>query len=295
MLDLTLVIIYHLILITMDWDQFSSTKFQQYLDLAIDQAVYVVPRLLLAFFILWVGFKIIKHLKKVINTALKKIGITETLRPFISSIINVTLKVFLFMVVANIIGADITGFVAIIATASFAVGMALQGSLGNFASGVLILSFRPYKAGDWVSVDDKFGKVKEIGIFNTMIITPGHNLLIVPNSKITDNVVTNFSHKDMIRLELKVVIPYEESYPLVEQLIKTTIKGIPIILDNPEPEIGIHVFDSHTIEIAVRPYTLPDDFWEGTFAFNNAIKKALHENNIQMAYAEGVEMGKIGE
>ncbi len=279
----------------MDWSQFSSSKVHQYFDMAVDQAVFILPRLVLAFFMLWLGFKLIKHLKKAIINALKKIGITETLRPFISSIINVALKVFLFMMVANVIGADITGFVAIVATASFAVGLALQGSLGNFASGVLILSFRPYKAGDWVSVDEKFGKVKEIGIFNTIIITPGHNLLIVPNSKVTDNVVTNYSNKGVLRLELEVVIPYDESYPKVEQIIKSTIKNTPILLTEPAPEVGIMTFDSHTIEISVRPYVLPDNYWQGTFEFNAAIKNALHENNIKMAYAEGVEMGKIGE
>ncbi len=279
----------------MNWDEFSTSKIHQYFDVAIDQAVYILPRLLFAFLILWLGFKVLKRLHKLIDKALEKVGITDTLRPFITSLINVALKVFLFMIVANVVGADITGLIAIFAATGFAIGMALQGSLGNFASGVLILSFRPYKVGDWVSVDEKFGKVKEIGIFNTIIITPGHNLLIVPNSKVTDNVVTNFSHKDTIRLDLKVIIPYQESYPKVEQLIKTTIKSLPILLDSPEPEIGIHAFDSHYIEIAVRPYTLPDNFWEGTFAFNKAIKKSLHDNNIKMAYAEGVELGEIGE
>jgi len=279
----------------MNWDKFSTSKIQQYFDMAVDQTVFVLPRLVLAFFILWLGFKIIKHLKKAILKALEKLGIAETLRPFISSIINVTLKIVLFMMVANVIGADITGFVAIIATASFAVGLALQGSLGNFASGVLILSFRPYKTSDWVSIDEKFGKVKEIGIFNTIIITPGHNLLIVPNSKVTDNVVTNYSNKGVVRLELEVVIPYDESYPKVEKIIKSTIKNTPILLTEPAPEVGIIKFDSHTIEIGVRPYVLPDDYWQGTFDFNAAIKMALHENNVKVAYAEGVEMGDIGE
>ncbi len=278
----------------MNWSVFSTNKLQQYFDMAVDQAMYIIPRLLLAFLILWIGFKLIKKLSKLIEAALIKVGITDTLRPFITSIINVSLKMFLFMMVANIIGADVTGLIAIFAATGFAIGMALQGSLGNFASGVLILSFRPYKVGDWVGVNEKFGKVKEIGIFNTIIITPGHNLLIIPNSKITDNIVTNFSNKDVIRLELKVIMPYDESYPKVEKIIKSTIKSVSILLSNPAPEIGILTFDSHFIEIAVRPYTLPDDFWEATFAFNNAIKKALHKNGIQMAYAENVKMGPIG-
>ena len=279
----------------MEWDQLSSSKIQYYLDLALDQAVFIIPRILIGFFILWLGFKLIKKLSALIKKALLKLGVAETLRPFITSIINVSLKVFLLMLVANIIGADVTGLIAILAAAGFAIGMALQGSLGNFASGVLILSLRPYKIGDWVSVEDKFGKIQEIGIFNTIIITPGHNLLIVPNSKVTDTVVTNYSNEGVLRIELNITIPYNESYPKVEQIIKSTISSLPILLAEPAPEVGIKNFNSHNIQIAVNPYVLPDDFWKGKFEFNAAIKSAMHANNIQVAYSEGVEMGNIGE
>ena len=279
----------------MDLTNLSTSKIQQYLDLALDQAVYIIPRLLLAFFILWIGFKLIKKLNTLIDKGLIKLGATDTLRPFISSIINVALKIFLFMIVANIIGADVTGLIAILAAAGFAVGLALHGSLGNFASGVLILSLRPYKTGDWISVEDKFGKVEEIGIFNTTIITPGKKSLIVPNSKITDTIVTNYSEKGVVRLEVNVTIPYEQSYPKAEALIKATLKEIPILLKTPEPEVGIINFDSHNVEIAVRPYVIPDDFWKATFEFNAAIKKAFHDDNIKVAYPESMELGNIGE
>ena len=280
----------------MDWSKpFSTSKIEQYLDMALDQAVYIIPRLVLAFLIIWIGFKIVKKLNQLIGTALEKMGVTDTLRPFISSVINVALKIFLFMLVANVVGADITGLIAILAAAGFAIGMALQGSLGNFASGVLILSLRPYKKGDWIGVEEKFGMVEEIGIFNTIIITPGHNLLIVPNSKITDTVVTNYSNKGIVRLELNITIPYEESYPKVEQIIKNTISKLPIVCAEPAAEVGIIQFDSHNVDIAIRPYVLPDDFWQGTFEFNAAIKKAFNQNNIKVAYSEGVEIGPIGE
>ncbi len=279
----------------MNWTEFSTGKLHQYFDMALDKIIYFAPRLVLAIVILWIGFKLIKRLRKIIDTALAKLGTTDTLRPFVSSIINVLLKIVLFMLVANIIGANITGLVAVMATASFAVGLALQGSLGNFASGVLILTFRPYKKGDWISINDKFGKVKEIGIFNTKLETPGHNLLIVPNSKITDSVVTNFSNKGVLRLELSVNIPYSESYPKVEQLIKEVLAKLPIVLPSPDPEVGILEFDSHSIEISVRPYVNPNAHWQGRYDVLAAIKKAFHTHGIQMAYSEGVEYGAIGE
>ncbi len=279
----------------MSWSEFSTKKLHQYFDIAVDQAIYIMPRLLLAFLILWVGFKLIKRLGGLIEKGQAKLRIADTLRPFINSVIKGVLKIFLFMMVANIVGADITGLIALFATAGFAIGLALQGSLGNFASGVLILSLQPYKTGDWVLVEEKFGKVEEIGIFNTHIITPGQKLLIIPNSKITDTIITNYSDKGIVRLELEVLIPYDESYPKVEKIIKDTLKEIPILLKSPETEIGIINFNSHVVEISIRPYVLPDDFWQATYTFNAAIKKALHENNVKMAYAEGVEMGNIGE
>lgn len=279
----------------MDFSSLSNTKLNEYFELALDKIIYFTPRLLLSVLILWIGLKLIKKLRTVIDTALAKVGTTDTLRPFVSSIINVLLKIVLFMLVANIIGANITGFVAIMATASFAVGLALQGSLGNFASGVLILSFRPYKKGDWISIEDKFGQVKEIGIFNTKMETPGKNLLIVPNSKITDSVVTNYSNQQVLRLELTAHIPYDESYPKVEQLIKESLKNVPEVLETPAPEIGILQFDSHSVELSIRPYVHPDKHWEGHYQVMAAIKNALHSNGIKVAYSEGVEYGTIGE
>ncbi len=279
----------------MNWDELFSGKLQEYFDIATDKVVYFMPKVFLALLIFWIGFTVIKKLRGFVDKGLAKVGITTNLRPFMCSIIDVVLKIFLFMLVANIVGADLTGLIAILAATGFAIGMALQGSLGNFASGVLILSLKPYKVGDWVNIEDKFGKVEEIGIFNTVVITPGCKTLIVPNSKITDSVVTNFSNKGVVRLEAKISMSYEESYPKVEKIIKDTLLTLPILLQDPKPNIGIVNFDSHNIEIAVRPYVLPDDFWEATFITNAAIKKAFSKNNVKVAYAEGVEIGPIGD
>ncbi len=274
----------------MDWD-----KINEYLQIAIDKAVFFLPKIALAAIILWIGFKIVKKLVKLVGLALEKTGFSETLRPFISSVTSVVLKGAVLFIIASVIGADLTGLVAILAAAGFAIGMALQGSLGNFASGILILTLKPYKIGDWIQLDDKFGKVEEIGIFSTDVLTPGNKILIIPNSKITDSVVTNFSEKKMIRLELSVTMPYEESFPRVKKIIEEALLTIPRVLKDPVPEIGIHTFDSHSIELLVRPYVEPDDYWEVTFESHKVIKNALSKHNIKVAYSEGIELGSIGE
>lgn len=274
----------------MEWD-----KLNEYVQIAIDKAVFYLPRMFVAGLILWIGFRVVKKLVQLVSIALQKTGFSETLRPFLASTIGVLLKGAVLFAIATVLGADLTGLVAILAAASFAVGMALQGSLGNFASGILILTLKPYKIGDWIQVEDKFGKVVEIGIFSSDVLTPGNKILIIPNSKITDSVVTNYSEKGMIRLELEITMPYEESFPKVKEIISGALTEVPKILKSPSSEIGIHNFDSHNVQLIVRPYVLPDDFWEVTFAANKAIKKAFNKNNIKVAYSEGIEIGKIGE
>lgn len=270
-------------------------KIKEYFQIGVDNTIFYLPRIVAAGLILWIGFKVVKKLVALVSAALERTGFSKTLRPFLSSTLGVVLKGAVLFAIASVLGADLTGLFAILAAAGFAVGMALQGSLGNFASGILILTLKPYKVGDWIQVEDKFGTVEEIGIFSTNVLTPGNKILIIPNSKITDSVVTNFSEKGMIRLELNVTMPYEESFPRVKEIIFEALKDIGNILKDPQPEIGIENFDSHSIQISVRPYCMPDDFWEVTFAANSAIKKAFNENEVRVAYSEGVEIGKIGE
>jgi len=274
----------------MDFD-----KLREWGQVALNYVTEYLPSIVAAGLILWIGFKIAKKLVNWVGFLLEKAGVSETLRPFLSSVANVVFKGAVFLIVAKVIGADLTGLFAILAAAAFAIGMALQGSLGNFASGILILTLKPYKIRDWIQVEDKFGRVEEIGIFSTDVLTPGNKILIIPNSKITDSVVTNFSEKGVVRLELEVTMPYEESFPRVKTIIEKSLVGIPKILNDPPPEIGIENFDSHNVQLIVRPYSLPDDFWEVTFAANKAIKRAFSENEVKVAYSEGVEIGNIGE
>jgi len=274
----------------MEWD-----KINEYVQIAIDKTIFYLPRIIIAGLIFWIGFKVAKKIVELVKTALKKTGFSETLRPFLSSTVGVILKGAVLFIIATVLGADLTGLFAILAAAAFAVGMALQGSLGNFASGILILTLKPYKVGDWIEVEDKFGRVAEIGIFSTDVLTPGNKILIIPNSMVTDSVVTNFTEKGMIRLELEVTMPYEESFPKVQKILFESLETVPKILEEPFPEIGILNFDSHNVQLIVRPYVRPDDFWEVTFNAHKAIKRALSANRIKVAYSEGVEFGAIGE
>ena len=271
------------------------SKIDRYLSDFIDWAVFFTPKLLTAIAVLFIGFWLVKKIDTIIDKSMAKAGLSLEIATFLSSIIEIVMKFVVILVAAGIIGFEISSLMAVLAAAGFAVGLALQGFLGNFASGITIVFFKPYKVGDWVEISDKFGRVESIKIFNTTIITPGKKTLIIPNGQVTDGIITNFSTKDHIRIELNVHMPYAESFPKVKSVILNALKGLPYVLQEPAPEVGIESYDSHSIIIAIRPFINPDDFWNATYSVHEAVKKAFHENNIQMSYSEGVELGDIGE
>ncbi|MCB0606203.1 MAG: mechanosensitive ion channel family protein, partial [Lewinella sp.] len=242
-----------------------------------------------------IGLRVCNWIARIAGKAMETAGISHNIVPFLRSLVGISLKVLLIFSVASLVGIDTASFLAVLAAAGFAVGLALQGSLSNFAAGIIILIFRPYKVGDWVEILDKFGKVEQIQIFNTIITTPGMKTLVIPNGQVVENVVTNYSQKGMIRLEVSVTMPYNESFPRVQEIIKGALETIPMVLKQPAPEVGIETFDTHNILLTVRPYVNPDDYWEATFEVHRAIKQAFHENKVNVAYSEGVEMGSIGQ
>ncbi len=266
-----------------------------FLDKVIDFLLDIGPSFLLALFVIFAGLWIIKKLMKIIIPFLQKGGFSAEICSFLGSLISISLKVLLFFTVAGIVGIDTAGFIAVLAAAGFAVGLALQGSLGNFAAGIVILMFRPYRVGDWVEIQGKFGKVEDIQIFNTIVVSPGQKILIIPNGEVINGIVTNFSTKGYIRIELEITMAYAESYPRIAKIITDELAKVEKILDDPPPEIGIASFDSHNIIVNVRPYVLPDDYWEVYYEVYENIKNAFYRNKVKVAYSEGVEMGIIGE
>ena len=271
------------------------SKIQEYSSLAIDSVVKYLPSAIGAILILWIGFKITNKVIALVEKILDKSNLSDSIRPFIISVVSVLLKVVVLLAAAGFAGVNLAIFGTILGASVLAIGLSLQGSLGNLASGLLVLSIKPYKVNDWIEINEKFGKVTEIGIFHTTVVTPGNKTLIIPNSLATSDVITNHSERGVIRLEIDVTMPYEESFPKVKAIIIDAIAKIPNILETPVAEIGIEGYDSHSVQVAVRPYVEPDHYWEVTFACYENIKKAFSDNKIQVAYSEGVELGSIGE
>ncbi len=274
---------------------FFKELIEKYLTWIADWAVAFVPKFIASLLVLFVGFWIVKRLEKVVDRLLKRANIDKEVADFMSSISDVILKLVVLGCAAAVLGFKVSAILGLLAAAGFAVGLALQGFLGNFASGLMIIFFKPYKIGDWITVNGGvFGKVKNIKIYGTTLVTPGHKIIIVPNGKITADSITNYSENGHVRLEIVFLMAYEDNYALIEHAIKEALEKCTYALSSPAPEFGIESFDTHNIKVIVRPYIHPDEYWEGYFQAHRELKAAMERNGVKMAYALGLEIGEIG-
>ncbi len=242
------------------------------------------PKVVGAILVLLIGLWIIGGIMKMIRKAMNRSGIDPDVVPFLSSLISVILKILLVISVAGMVGVETTSFVALIGMVGLAVGMALQGTLGHFASGVMILLFKPYKVGDLVEIQSQVGHVEEIQVFNTIITTLDNKRVIIPNGQATSGLITNLSTYNLLRVDLNVAMPYEEDFDKVQEIILNAIRDTPKAILDPEPTVEIEKFGEHNILLAVRPHATPDDYWDVYFGSYRTIKAALGKHNIKVAY-----------
>lgn len=261
---------------------------------AVDWLILLVPGLLAAVVVLFAGFWFANRADDTVEAALERSSLSAEVSRFLASMVGVLVKFSAVLLAAGFVGFETASLFGVLAAGAFAVGFALQGSLSNFAAGILILLVKPFRVGDWIASGDAFGRVERIQILNTVVVSPGRKTLIVPNAEIIASTITNYSAKGVLRLELHVPIPYAASFPEVEALLLEVLAKAPYVLQDQPKRIGIESYDSHSITVGVRPYVLPDDFWAATFEINRRIKAALHEAQIPVAYSEGVELGTIG-
>ncbi len=263
------------------------------MGLLVEQLIAWAPKLVGAIVVLLIGLWIIGGLVNMAKKGMTKAGLDQDVVPFLSSLISVILKVLLIMSVAGMVGIETTSFVALIGMAGLAIGMALQGTLGHFASGVMILLFKPYKVGDLVDMQGTVGTVEEIQVFNTIVQSLDNKRVIIPNGTATSGLITNLSAYDKLRVDLNVAMPYEEDFDKVQKIIMDAVKSTPKVMSEFEPTVEIEKFDAHNILLAVRPYATTADYWDVYFGVYKNVKAALGKHNIKVAYpSHHVKMDK---
>ncbi|WP_350292120.1 mechanosensitive ion channel domain-containing protein [uncultured Croceitalea sp.] len=265
---------------------------QIWIDKGIDFIVEYGPKVLGAIAIYIIGSWVIKKIVKAVSKVMSKGSYDTSLQKFLTNLISWGLKIFLIITVISTLGVETTSLAAVIAAAGLAVGLALQGSLSNFAGGVLLMIFKPYKIGDLVEAQDVLGVVKEIEIFTTKLVSPDNKLLIVPNGAMANGNITNYTAEGKIRVDTVIGVAYEEDIKQVKEVLMEVLTSNPKVLQDPAPSVNVLELADSSVNFAVRPFAKPEDYWDVYFATYENCKLALDKAGIEIPYPHEVEVIK---
>lgn len=251
----------------------------------IQMAVEYAPKVLMSILILIIGFWIIKKLMKVLDKSLIKNGMDLSLSKFLSSIVSAGLKVMLLLSVVGMLGVPTTSFIAIIGGLMIGVGMALNGSLGQIASGVMLMIFKPFKVGDLVEIGGgSMGTVNSISAFNTELATLDNKKIFVSNSNVTGNTITNISGQGTVGVELTFGIGYGGNIDKARDVILQVGKDCPYILDEPAQGVVVANLGDSSVDLATRPFCKSEHYWDVMFYMKENVKKAFDAQGVGMPY-----------
>ena len=217
---------------------------------------------------------------------MRRAKVDETLVGFVGNIVRVLLLAFVFIAALNNLGVQTTSLVAILGAAGLAVGLALQGSLSNFSSGVMLIVFRPFAKGDYVEAGGTSGSIEEIRIFNTVLKTPDNRVVVVPNGNITSGNIINYSREETRRLDLVVGVGYNDDLKQVKAVLTELVKADSRILEDPAPTIAVLELADNSVNLVVRPWVKTADYWDVHFDLTEKIKTTFDERGISIPYPQ---------
>lgn len=227
-----------------------------------------------------IGLWVTNAIAKFFSRMMSKKGVDPSLQSFLASMIGVALKVMLLISVAGMIGIETTSFVAVVGALGLAVGLALQGSLSNFAGGVLILLFKPFKVGDLIESNGHTGFVQEIQLFNTIILTGDNKTTIIANAMVSNGIIVNQSKHGNIRVDLTAAVAADNNMDKVRSVIMEVLNSDDNVLKNPAPGVYVSKLGGYFTELAIRPYTTVEHYWDVYFGMLEKIQKACAANGI---------------
>ncbi|MEO0510476.1 MAG: mechanosensitive ion channel domain-containing protein [Verrucomicrobiota bacterium] len=252
----------------------------------VDYIVSYGMNVLAAILILVIGLWLAKKLKSIFITILEKKGTESTLVGFFSGLLYGALVVFIVIAAISKLGIQTTSFVAVIGAAGLAVGLALQGSLSNFASGVLLIIFKPFKAGDFIKAGGEAGIVVEVGILTTELKTPDNVKIILPNSAVMGGSITNVSAHPTRRVDMTVGVGYGDDLNKAKQIMEDIIAADERILKDPEPQIAVANLGDSSVDFVVRPWVNAADFWAVKFDFTKAVKEKFDAEGVSIPFPQ---------
>ena len=256
----------------------------QIIEKGIDFIVTYGLKIVSAVLLLLIGNWLIKKVINIIRKISMKKHIDASLQNFLLSLVTWTLKIFLFITVLSQLGVATSSFVAIVGAAGLAIGLALQGSLANFAGGALIMLFKPYKLGDLIDAQGARGTVKEIQIFTTTLLTPENKTVIIPNGALSNGNITNYTEEGCLRVDLVVGVAYNTDLKKAKKILMDVMNKHEHVLKNPAPSVMVLELADSSINIAVRPWVKPEHYWNVYSDVLEGTKEALDLANIEIPY-----------
>ncbi len=263
-------------------------NYQEYIDKGVEWAVSVLPNLLLAIITFIIGLWIIRFINKLIRRFFEKKDYDETLETFLQSFFSIALKALLFVLVITQLGVKTSSLVAIVGAAGLAIGLALQGSLANFAGGVLILIFKPFKVGDWISAQGVDGTVKEISIFNTKLNTFGNQVAIIPNGQLSNGNIVNYNMESNRRDKIDVGIGYGSNIKEAKDILLQICAENENILKEPAPEVYVGALADSSVNLTLRFWAPNEVFWPAHFYVIEQSKLRFDAAGIEIPFPQRV-------
>lgn len=244
-----------------------------------------LPKIVFALVVLWIGWKLIKLLNKAINKVYERHTVDKSLQQFLNSLIDIGLKILLFLTVMGIAGIKTTTFVAMVGAAGLAIGMALQGTLQNFAGGVMILLLKPFKVGDYIEQGTYKGFVEKIQIFCTHLRTYDNVMIIVPNTDLATKTLSNQFTLQTQRVRVNVAIAYGESVARAEEVLLSVARKHPDVLQEPKtPMVKVEALGESSVNLSLYVWCLPENFWTVTWDMNRQVYEAFMKEGVEIPF-----------
>ena len=264
----------------------SQMSTEELTSMVIKWVLNLSARVLIALAIFFIGRWIIRYLRKLLRRMMERRAVEASLKSFLLNLVSITLTLFLIIVIIGILGIDTTSFVAIFASAGLAIGMALSGTLQNFAGGVMILIFKPFRVGDFIEAQGQTGTVKEIQLFNTVINTTDNKTIMIPNGGISTGIINNYSKESLRRVEWTFGIGYGDDYDLAKATIASMLDQDARVLKDPAYFIALSSLGDSSVNIVVRAWTSTEDFWSVFFDMNEKVYKQFPIVGLNIPYPQ---------
>lgn len=264
-----------------------NTLLKDALSSLIEMTMAFIPRLIVATLILWLGFKLSKLLKRSLLRILERRGAEASLKSFLGSFVDVLLRILIIIMAMDVIGIKATSFIAVLGAMGLAIGMALQGTLQNFAGGVIILLMKPFKVGDYIECGSYKGYVREIRIFHTIVRPFNGRIIVVPNSELSNKSLINHTREPQIRLTVEAGVAYGTDLKKAKELLQAIMDEDPLIQKEPKaPKVFVSDLADSSVVLTLWIWTTVDDYWTVNCYIREKIYDTFNENGIEIPFPQ---------